>query len=109
MVERYFRMPRRTVVPLVLLSLASCGSLLQVVDQAGRPVVGAKVLVVYPSCQGGEAETDAKGWVRVPDGLFRRPLWTVDPQTLRISTATRRWFFDYPLPEQVVLDPRTAR
>jgi hypothetical protein len=96
--------PRR-IVPVVFIATASCGTLVQVVDDREVPIAAAHVQLIYPSLNGPEAMTDARGYARLSDSWLNRPAFSMVPAWVWVSTPAGRWTFDYPPPSVLHLDP----
>jgi hypothetical protein len=88
----------------VSFTLASCGTLVQVVDARGAPIPGASVRPIYPSMGGTSATTDSNGYARLYDAWFRRPLFSMLPSWVVVITGDGSWQFDYPPPAVLHLD-----
>jgi hypothetical protein len=93
------------IVPAVFITLAGCGTLVQVVDEREAPIAAACVQLIYPSFNGQEGMTDVSGYTRLRDSWFNRPLFSMVPASVWVSTAAGRWSFAYPPPPVLQLDP----
>ena len=89
------------VLSLVLFTGARCGTLVQVVDEAGLPVQEVSVHPVWPSVTGEVSLTDAAGYARLHDG------WSVlgAPSWVYVNAMGRFWLYGYPPPRVICLDP----
>ena len=91
-------------LPLVLLlATSSCGTLVRVVDESGRPVQGAAVALIYPSSNGAPSRTAADGYARLADSWVHLPLLHVAPRWVSVSAGDASAQYDYPPPSELVL------
>jgi len=92
------------LAPAALIAMASCGTLVQVVDARGTPVSGVEVQLIYPSFNGPGGTTDSDGYFRLSDSWFSRPLFSMMPAWVWVRTDAAKWSFDYPPPPVLRLD-----
>lgn len=91
---------RRLAVAAVM-PLCACGTLVQVVDNNGAPVAGARVTTKW-TFHGDASVTDDEGYARIDDGWVGLA-WTLQPSPLVIRTADDEFPVPYPLPSPIRL------
>ncbi len=90
----------------ILLASAECGTPIQVVDSGGAPVPGALIQHV-PSSSNGSV-TDQDGKARLRDAWNCRPWFSRVGGWLCVLKDGKTWWFIYPPPAVIRLDPSEA-
>ena len=95
------RILRSAFTAIAVLPFAGCGTLVQIVDQDGAPVRGARVAAEW-TFYGEWSTTDEDGYARVDDGHVGLA-WPLLPAALVVRTAGHEFHVAYPPPSPVRL------